>query len=180
MDPRTIRPGWRWRRLRPGPHFRLGLFLNLVALVWLLDKTMARMPMILSRRQAVLDQLFGSTALTPPTDYYIGLSTTTPTDTGTNFTEPSGNAYARVQKTNNTTNWPAASAADPTVKSNGNAITFATATGSWGTVTHAGWFTTLATATLVEWAALSSSQAIGTGATASFATGQLQSQLDAV
>jgi hypothetical protein len=180
VDPRSIRPGWRWRRFWPGSHWRLGLFLNLTALVWLADRAMARMPMILSRRQAVLDLLFGATALTAPADYYIGLSTTTPTDTGTNFTEPSGNAYARVQKTNNATNWPAASAADPTVKSNGTAVTFATASGSWGTVTHAGWFTTLSTATLVEWAALSASQAIGTGATASFAIGQLQSQLDAV
>jgi hypothetical protein len=180
MDPRSIRPGWRWRRFRPGRHWRLGLFLNLTAMVWALDRVMLRMPMVQSRRIAVLAQLFGAVALTAPTDYYIALSTTTPTDTATNFTEPSGNAYARVQKTNNTTNFPTPTSADPTVSSNGTAVTFPTATGAWGTVTHAGWFTVISAGTPVEWAALSASQAIGNGATASFAIGQLQSQLDAV
>jgi hypothetical protein len=176
----ALAPSFRWRRLAPGRHFRLGLVLNLLALVVLLDRATVRMPMILSRRQAILDELYGAVALAAPADYWIALSTTTPTDTGGNFTEPVGNAYARVQKTNNATNWPAASAADPTVKSNGNAVTFPAATGSWGTVTHAGWYTVATVGTPVDWAALTASQAIGTGATASFATSQLQTQLDAV
>lgn len=175
-----LQPGFRLSRLVRRAHWRLGLFLNLLALVVLLDRATSRMPMVLSRRQAVLDLLYGATALTAPTDYYIGLSTTTPTDTATNFTEPSTGAYARVQKTNNATNWPAASAADPTVKSNGTVITFPAATANWGTISHAGWFTALTGGTPVDWGALGTATAVNTGTTASFAIGALQVQLDAV
>lgn len=72
----------------------------------------------------------------------MGLSTTTPNDDGTGFTEPIGNAYARVSITNNVTNWPAAStAASVTSKSNGTAITFPNPTGTWGLIGFWGLFT---------------------------------------
>lgn len=38
-------------------------------------------------------------ATTLPTQYYIGLSTTAPTITGTNVSEPSGAGYSRVELT---------------------------------------------------------------------------------
>lgn len=79
----------------------------------------------------VLDHVFGATSFSAPATLYIGLSTTTITDAGGNITEPSGNGYARVSVTNNTTNFPNASGGS---KSNGTAITFPTASGSWGTV----------------------------------------------
>jgi hypothetical protein len=138
------------------------------------------MPMVQSRRQAILDELYGATALAAPATYWVALSTTTPTDTGTNFTEPSGNGYARVSKTNDTAAWSAATAADPTVKANLSVITFPAATGSWGTVTHVGLFTVASGGTPVDWAALSASQAISSGTTASFAAGALTTSLDAV
>lgn len=55
-------------------------------------------------------------------------------DDGTDILEPTGiGSYARPGLTNNTTNYPNASAAS---KSNATAITFAAATADWGLVTH--------------------------------------------
>lgn len=81
----------------------------------------------------ILDVLFGGSTFTPPSTY-VGATTVSVTNsmTGSTVTEPSGNAYARVAVTNNLTNWPAASLK---AKSNGSAITFPQATGSWGTIT---------------------------------------------
>ena len=79
----------------------------------------------------ILDHVFGNAAYSAPATTYIGLSTTTITDAGGNITEPSGGSYARAAVTNNSTNWPAASAGS---KANGTTISFATATGSWGTI----------------------------------------------
>lgn len=64
-----------------------------------------------------------------PTNYYIGLSTSTPTAAGGNVTEPSGGGYARKQLTGLST---------PTngVITNNSAIAFNESTASWGTVTY--------------------------------------------
>lgn len=136
------------------------------------------MPLVNSRKQAVLDHWYGATAPSIPSDYYIGLFTAAPGQDGTGGTEVgAGVGYARVQKANTTTNWSSATSANPSVKANATAITWGTATGSWGTVTHVGWFTALSGGTPVDWAALSSSQVIGSGTTPSFAIGQLITQL---
>ena len=79
----------------------------------------------------VLDHVFGAVTLTPPVTLHIGLSTTAINDAGGNITEPAGNNYSRVAVTNNATNFPAAVAGS---KSNGAEFTFATPSGSWGTV----------------------------------------------
>lgn len=92
-----------------------------------------------SRERAIADAQFGSGS---PANWYFGLSTTTPADDGSGFTEPSGNAYARVTVVNNSTNFPAASTTGGvTTKSNGTAITFPNPTGNWGAITYAGVFT---------------------------------------
>lgn len=65
-----------------------------------------------------------------PTEYYIGLSTTEPTATGTNVSEPSTSAgYGRVLLENLST---------PTngVVTNTANINFEESTSSWGTITH--------------------------------------------
>lgn len=111
-----------------------------------------------TQANALLDYMFGQTgSYTVPATYYIALSTTTPTDAGTNVTEPSGNAYARVAVTNNSTNFPAASSR---AKSNGTAITFPVATGSWGTITHFAIYkhaTSTSSSDFIGWGALTSS-----------------------
>jgi hypothetical protein len=118
----------------------------------------------------LLDLVFSNTSYTVPSTLYIGLSTTAPTQAGGNFKEPSGNGYARVAVTNNSTNWPAASNG---AKSNANAITFPQATGSWGTVTHFGIFDAATSGNLLAWGALSQSKAISAGDTPYFAAGSL-------
>jgi hypothetical protein len=89
------------------------------------------MPLATTFDNHVLDALFGSSFSVSgiPATVYIGLSSTTPTQAGTNITEPSGGNYARVAVANNSTNWPNASGA---VKSNANQITFNTPNADWG------------------------------------------------
>jgi hypothetical protein len=92
----------------------------------------------------MLDSRFGSVAVAIPATYYVGLSTTTPTNTGTNVTEPAGGSYARVAVTNNATNFPAAAA-----RSKASAGTFR------------------------GWGALAAAQAIASGGTPDFPIGAL-------
>lgn len=133
------------------------------------------MPFVDAIEQALLDHVFTDAAFTPTTTIHVALSTTTPTDAGTNVTEPVGNAYARQPVT--AAIMAAAAGTAPAAKSNGTAITFPQATGSWGTVTHWVLYSTLAGATPYAWAALTTSKTIGNGDTASFAIGALVLQL---
>ena len=49
---------------------------------------------------------FGNVTYTPPSTYYLRLSTTAITfDTGTGFTEPTGVGYSAVSITNDASNW---------------------------------------------------------------------------
>lgn len=118
----------------------------------------------------VLDHVFGAAAYTAPATLYVGLSTTTITDAGGNITEPSGGSYARVAVTNNATNFPAASAGS---KSNGTAITFTTATGSWGTVIDFFIGDASSAGNILGYGTLTSSRTISSGDSASFAISAL-------
>lgn len=115
----------------------------------------------------ILDGIMGDPDYTSPTNWFVGLSTTTPTEAGGNFTEPSGNNYSRTSTAD--ADWGAASTGQPSTKSNANTITFATASGSWGTVTHFGLFDASTAGNLRMWGALTASKTIGNGDTASFA-----------
>jgi len=121
-------------------------------------------------QQEILDHISGNGAYTAPTPY-VGLFTAAPSDAG-GGTEVSGGSYARV---NANTSFGAASG---TAITNNAAITFPTATASWGTVTHFGVFDAATTGNLLYWGALSTSKAIGSGDTASFAIGELDVTLD--
>lgn len=119
---------------------------------------------------SLLDLMFGGVAYTPPATYYIGLSTTTPTNTGTNVTEPAGGAYARVAVVNNTTNWPAASARS---KSNGTQVTFPQATASWGTVTDFVIYDAATAGNFIGWGPLNTAETVNTNMTPDFPVGAL-------
>lgn len=119
----------------------------------------------------ILDGIMGDPDYTPPANWFVALSTTTPTEAGGNFTEPVGNAYARVSTAD--ADWSAAVGAQPSTKSNGNAITFPTASGSWGTVTHFGLFDASTSGNFRMWGVLTASKTIGNGDTASFAASAL-------
>ena len=125
----------------------------------------------------LLDHVFGAASYSAPATLYFGLSTATITDstTGTTVTEPSGNAYARKSETNNSTLFPAASAGQ---KKNGTAITFAQATGSWGTITDFFIADAATLGNILAYGTLTTSKAIGNGDTASFAANDLTITLD--
>lgn len=78
----------------------------------------------------VLDFQFGNGT---PTNLFIGLLSDTNTaaqrraGTVTEVSTSDWTNYARVQVTNNTTEWPAASGSNPAVKSNANPVDFGTA-----------------------------------------------------
>ena len=114
----------------------------------------------------LLDHQLGKTAYTMPTAY-VGLYTTTPSDAG-GGTEVTGGSY--VRKSTAGADWNAAASGST---ANANAITFITATGSWGTVTHFGIFDASTAGNLLRWAALTTPKTIGNGDTASFAAGTL-------
>lgn len=96
-----------------------------------------------AREIKIADSQFGAGAQSTfaPATWYLGLSTTLPSDDGSNFTEPTGGSYARVALTNNSTNFPAAANSNGvTSKSNGAKFTFPNPTGNWGNIVAFGFF----------------------------------------
>lgn len=57
------------------------------------------MPFSTTIDNSIIDHFTGKATWTAPTAIYVGLSSTTPTKSGGNVTEPSGGAYARVNIT---------------------------------------------------------------------------------
>lgn len=78
---------------------------------------------------ALLDHVFRDPVYTPPPTLYAGLSSTAPTDTGGNITEPTDGGYARAPTTG--ADWGAASGTVPVTKANTSAVAWPTATGAW-------------------------------------------------
>ena len=114
----------------------------------------------------VLDHMTGKSTWGAVTAY-VGLFTAAPSDAG-GGTEVSSSGTGYVRKATVAADWNAASAGST---SNAAAITFAVASGSWGTVTHFGLFDASSGGNLLRWAALTTSKTIGTGDTAQFAGG---------
>lgn len=116
----------------------------------------------------VLNYLFNGAAFSIGT-LYVGLYTAAPTDAG-GGTEVSGNGYARVAVTCNTTNFPTT---NDGVIENGVTFNFPTPTGNWGTVTHIGLFDAATAGNLLAWAPLVTIRTITTGATVRINQNQL-------
>lgn len=103
----------------------------------------------------VLTWLLTGDAVTRPTSFYVALFTSNPDEdaSGTEVST-SGTAYARQSVTFSVSGNTATNTA---------AIEFATATASYGTVTHVGVFDASTAGNLIAYAALSTSKAIDTG-----------------
>lgn len=140
--------------------------------------------------KVLLDHMLGGWGATGPTGataptgpgtilpyVWVGLWTTagslSDSATGSTANEVSGSGYARVSVANNSTNWPAAEGATTGVKQNGTAITFPTATGSWGTINQFAILNEETGGQVLFWGDLSSPKTIGDGDTASFSAGAL-------
>lgn len=115
----------------------------------------------------LLDHIFKTTEYTVPTNIYVALATATieDSDTGTTITEP-GENYAR--KGHDAYDAAAAGASENT-----GAITFVTATGSWGAVTDVALIDALTLGNILFYATLDESKTIGNGDTAKFNDGAL-------
>lgn len=121
----------------------------------------------------LLDLAFGKGTNNFPATLYYGLSSTLPTNTGTNVTEPSGGSYARAAVTNNATNFPAASGRS---KSNGTAVTFPAATADWLSGASIPYFVIYDAASagnFVGWGDLTTPVTVLNGTQPSFAVGAL-------
>lgn len=138
-----------------------------------------------SLQQNLLNLVFGAVAYTAAATIYVGLATnsTAPSADGHDLTEVSGGGYARQSLTNNATNFPNATAAGGggQQKQNGVVVNFpstGTASAAWGTVTY--FFLgndNLAIAgngsNVLAFGALTTSKAINSGDSASFAANSL-------
>jgi len=120
----------------------------------------------------ILDHIFGKASYTPPT-IYVGLSIADPLDDASGLAEPTGNGYTRVATL--ASDWTAASGG---TINNANTITFAEATGSWGTITHFALFDAATSGNMLAHGTLFQSKAINSGDTAKFDVGALDISLD--
>jgi len=114
----------------------------------------------------VLDHVTSKAAFTMPS-VWVALYTAAPSDAG-GGTEVTGGSYAR--KSTAAADWAVASAGST---NNAAVITFVTPSASWGTVTHFTLHDAVTAGNQLAWAPLTTSQAIGSGNTVSFAIGSL-------
>lgn len=114
----------------------------------------------------LLDHVFGGNAYTAPTTLYVGLFTSTPTDS-TAGTEVSGGAYAR-QSVSFTV-----SGTNPTEAASDAAVEFPTATATWGTVTYAGIFDAASSGNMIAYSQLTDPADLSTPLPKTISTGDV-------
>lgn len=126
---------------------------------------MGKSQIVRSQANTILNSIFQKT-------YYIGLSTTTPTVSGSSFTEPStSTGYRRVQMSNMGT------ASDGQIQNSDYFFHFE-ALSDIGTVTHFGVFTGASGGTPIFWGELNTPLNITTGKVPLIRTGDLKIGLD--
>lgn len=133
--------------------------------------------------QALLNSLFGKTsnfgALASAPSIYVGLSSTTPAEDGSNVTEPSGNGYARVSTA--PADWNGATLADPSLIDNASEIAFPQASGDWvggANLTHFVLYDAASAGNFLGAGALSTPKPVLSGDTAKIAAGDADITLD--
>jgi len=113
---------------------------------------------------ALINAVLRNVSFTSPASVYVALFTTDPTDAGSG-TEVSGGSYARVAAT--------FGAPSGGVSTNSGTVSFPTATGSWGSVTHMGIYDASSAGNLLFHGALTVPKTVGNGDTVTFAIGSL-------
>lgn len=139
---------------------------------------MSAMSDVLENR--LVDHIFRAQSFTAPTNLFIGLLTAAPSDAG-GGTEVTGNNYGRATVACSLANWAGTQSAGSTVASSGtggqtsnnNAITFATPSGTWGTVTHFGIYDAVSGGNLLFWGALTIAKTINQSDTVTFPAASL-------
>ena len=102
----------------------------------------------------MLDHMLGTGSFTAPSNVFLSLWTSDPTDAGSG-TELSGSGYVRKD-----INFGAASSG---VATSSGVVTFDTASGSWGSVTHIGIHDAVSSGNLLFHGALTASKTIASG-----------------
>lgn len=118
---------------------------------------------------ALINATLRNTAYTSPTTVYVGLYTSDPGE-GNTGTEVSGGSYARTSVT--------FGAPSNGVSTNSASVTFPTATGTWGTVTHVGILDASTSGNLLYYTALDASKSIASGDVFTISTGNLSVTLE--
>lgn len=111
---------------------------------------------------------------------WLGVSSTTPAETGSGVTEPSGGAYARVEVNGAGGAWSAAVAGAPTEKANAATLSFPQASAAWAggvNLTHLVLYDAASGGTLRYFAAMTTPKPVLQGDTLSVAAGALKVQL---
>lgn len=116
----------------------------------------------------LLDHVFANNAYISPTTVYVSLHTANPGEDALGA-EVSGGSYARVAGTFTVTGNTATTNA---------AVEFATATASWGTITHVAVWDAASLGNMLAYAALTASKAIASGDVFRIPTGDLDITLD--
>jgi hypothetical protein len=118
---------------------------------------------------ALINATLRNTAYTSPAAVYVGLYTSDPGE-GNTGTEVSGGSYART----------AVTFGSPSngVSTNSASVTFPTATGTWGTVTHVGILDATTSGNLLYYTALDASKSIASGDVFTISTGNLSVTLE--
>lgn len=118
----------------------------------------------------ILDYNFGKVSYSAPNSFFVGLSTTAISTSGSNATEPVGASYARVEVVNNKSNF--AYASNGCLINVGN-ITFPESSGSWGTILDVALWDTLTSGSIWYYTTLSSPKIVQTTTTVSFSSSAL-------
>lgn len=118
---------------------------------------------------AIVNATLRATTYTSPATVYVGLYTTDPGE-GNTGTEVSGGSYARTSVT--------FGAPSNGVTLNSASVTFPTATGTWGTVTHIGILDASTSGNLLYFTPLNASKSIASGDVFTISTGNLSVTLE--
>jgi hypothetical protein len=118
---------------------------------------------------ALINATLRNTSYTSPATVYVGLYTSDPGE-GNTGTEVSGGSYARTAVT--------FGAPSNGVSTNSASVTFPTATGTWGTVTHIGILDASTSGNLLYYTPLDASKAIASGDVFTISTGNLSVTLE--
>jgi hypothetical protein len=118
---------------------------------------------------ALINATLRNTSYTSPATVYVGLYTTDPGE-GNTGTEVSGGSYARTAVT--------FGAPSNGVSTNSGAVTFPTATGTWGTITHIGILDASTSGNLLYYTPLDASKSIASGDVFTISTGNLSVTLE--
>jgi hypothetical protein len=130
-------------------------------------------------QNARLNWLKGTAYPSVPTNVYIALLTTLPSDNnGTGLVEVSGGSYAR-QAVAAASGWSSVTTSGSLQQmSNSGAITFPTATANWGTIVGVAIYDALTVGNLLYFGALAANQVVNSGNQFQFAIGNLVIQED--